>query len=294
MRSYNGERMSGKAAMAAAGIERVQLEAKEGLALNNGATFSAAIAALTSTLADTLIHTAEVATAASLEALLGASAAFDPRLHEARNQIGQIEVAARIRALTDGSTLLNAAGRVQDAYSLRCAPQVHGPVRDTLNFVWQIITREINAATDNPLIFGPGEAISGGNFHGEVIGMVMDYLKIALSELGAISERRTFHLTDVKMNAGLPAMLVDNPRSGWAELRDDDAAIHRRLADPGEPAPLHPGLDPLAADLRREGRPQRQLADRRPACPDDHRKYRPHPGNRTVYRNARLGYPHAG
>ena len=108
--------------------------------------------------------------------------------------------------------MLNAAGRVQDAYSLRCAPQVHGPVRDTLNFVAQIITREINAVTDNPLIFGPGEAISGGNFHGEVVGMVMDYLKIALSEIGAISERRIFQLTDAKMNVGLPPMLVDTPR----------------------------------------------------------------------------------
>ena len=207
---YEGQRMSGKAAMAANQIERLKLKAKEGLALTNGATFSAAIAALICDLADTLILTAEVATAASLEALLGASAAFDPRLHESRNQTGQMAVADRIRKLTEGSTLLNAAGRVQDAYSLRCAPQVQGPARDTLNFVKQIVTREINAATDNPLIFGEGEAISGGNFHGEVVGMVMDYLKIALTELGAISERRTFQLTDVKMNAGLPSMLVDN------------------------------------------------------------------------------------
>ncbi|MBN2045153.1 MAG: histidine ammonia-lyase [Anaerolineales bacterium] len=210
---YQGQRMSGKAAMAASQIERLPLKAKEGLALNNGATFSAAIAVLVCDLAETLILTAEVAAAASLEALLGASAAFDPRLHQSRNQIGQIEVARRIRSLTTESTLLNAAGRVQDAYSLRCAPQVQGPARDTLEFVKQIVTREINAATDNPLIFGAGEAISGGNFHGEVVGMMMDYLKIALAELGAISERRTFQLTDVKMNAGLPSMLVDHPEA---------------------------------------------------------------------------------
>ena len=161
-----------------------------------------------------MIHTAEVATAASLEALQGASAAFDPRLHEARNQSGQIEVAARdpgadgwqhiAERRRSGARCLLSALRAR-RYTARYAIP--------LNFVWQIITREINAATDNPLIFGPGEAISGGNFHGEVIGMVMDYLKIALSELGAISERRTFHLTDVKMNAGLPAMLVDNPQA---------------------------------------------------------------------------------
>ena len=209
---YRGERLTGKQAMAAAGIPRLTLKAKEGLALTNGATFSAALAALANSLADTLLHTAEVALAASLEALLGASNAFDERLHLIRRQIGQQTVATRVRNLTAGSTMLNAAGRVQDAYSLRCAPQVHGPARDTLEFVRQIIDREINATTDNPLIFGPGEALSGGNFHGEVVGMVMDFLKIALTELGAISERRTFQLTDSKMNADLPPMLVDHER----------------------------------------------------------------------------------
>lgn len=209
---HKGQRLSGKQAMEAAGIPRLILKAKEGLALTNGATFSAAIAALTTDLADTLIHTAEVALSASLEALLGASNAFDPRLHLIRNQVGQQLVAARVRALTQNSTMLNAAGRVQDAYSLRCAPQVQGPARDTLEFVRQLVSREINATTDNPLIFGPGEALSGGNFHGEVIGMVMDYLKISLAEVGAISERRIFQLTDNKMNADLPPMLVDQEK----------------------------------------------------------------------------------
>ena len=208
----NGQRVPGKQAMEIAHIPRLVLKAKEGLALTNGATFSAALAALNTDLTDILLNTAEVALAASLEALLGASKAFDSRLHLSRNQIGQQMVAGRIRALTAGSSMLNAAGRVQDAYSLRCAPQVQGPARDTLEFVRQIISREINATTDNPLIFGPGEAISGGNFHGEVVGMVMDYLKIALSEVGAISERRTFQLTDSKMNADLPPMLVDHER----------------------------------------------------------------------------------
>ncbi|HAY85603.1 MAG TPA: histidine ammonia-lyase [Chloroflexi bacterium] len=207
---YKHQKMSGKQAMQQAEIPRQILGPKEGLAITNGATFSAAVAALTCNLTEILLNTAEVSLAMSLEALLGASAAFDERLHHIRNQEGQIHVAKRIRKLTKDSTMLNAAGRVQDAYSLRCAPQVQGPARDTLKFAEQIITREINAVTDNPLIFGPLEAISGGNFHGEIIGIAMDYLKIALSEVSAISERRIFQLTDNKMNADLPPMLVDS------------------------------------------------------------------------------------
>jgi histidine ammonia-lyase len=206
--NYQGQRMSGKAAMADAGIPRLVLGPKEGLAITNGATFSAALAALTIELTDTLLNTAEVSTAMSLETLLGVSAAFDARLHAARRQPGQMQVAERIRSLTTGSSLLDAAGRVQDVYSIRCAPQVQGPARDTLAFVRGIIEAEINAATDNPLLFGPGESISGGNFHGEPVGLAMDYLKIALSEVAAISERRTYTLVDGNMNGDLPPMLV--------------------------------------------------------------------------------------
>ncbi|MBW8010536.1 MAG: histidine ammonia-lyase [Chloroflexi bacterium] len=211
--AFNGQRMTGKDAMHAANIERLILGPKEGLAITNGATFSAALAALAVNAGSNLLFTAEIALAMSLEALLGASAAFDPRLHAARRQEGQKTVAENVRKLTQGSTLLDAAGRVQDAYSLRCAPQVQGPARDILEYVEQIVSREINAATDNPLLFAPNEAISGGNFHGEPIGMAMDFLKIAFSELAAISERRIYHLTDEKMNAGLPAMLVDDAQA---------------------------------------------------------------------------------
>ena len=207
---YDGVEMSGKAAMESADIERVVLEAKEALGITNGATFSAALASLTIDAARGLLSAANIATAMSLEALLGASDAFEARLHAVRKQTGQIKAAAEIRGLIEGSTLVDAVERVQDAYSLRCAPQVHGPVFDTLEFVEGIISREINAATDNPLLFGPGDAISGGNFHGEPVGMAMDFLKIGLAEIGAISERRIYHLTDEKMNAGLPAMLVDS------------------------------------------------------------------------------------
>jgi histidine ammonia-lyase len=207
------ERLSGKAAMQAAGIPRLVLGPKEGLAVSNGATFSAAIGALAVAKAERLLEVAEISLAMSLEAMLGASAAFDPRLHAARRHPGQLAVAERVCTLTRGSTFLDAAGRVQDAYSLRCGPQVQGAARDTLAYVRDVVEREINAATDNPLLFGPGQALSGGNFHGEPVGLAMDFLSIALAEVAAISERRIFRLTDSKLNAGLPPMLVDSPEA---------------------------------------------------------------------------------
>jgi histidine ammonia-lyase len=210
---FDGQRMSGKAAMTAAGIERLILAPKEGLAITNGATFSAALAALAIDQAARYLDTAEVGLAMSLEALMGASNAFDERIHAVRKQTGQLYVASRVRDLTQGSTLVDGGGRVQDAYSLRCAPQVQGPARDTLDFVRLLIEREINAVTDNPLIFGPGDSLSGGNFHGEPVAMAMDFLKIAMSEVAAISERRTYHLTDAKLNAGLPPMLTQDHES---------------------------------------------------------------------------------
>jgi len=206
---YEGEILTGKEAMARAGIDRLILGAKEGLALNNGATFSAAIGALAVYDAGTLMNAAEVSLAMTLEAVMGCSAAFDDRLHAARGHAGQVRVAKAVRVLTKGSSLIDAYGRTQDAYSLRCAPQVQGIGWDTLEFVRGVIEVEINAATDNPLLFDPGVAVSGGNFHGEPVGVVMDFLGIALSEIASISERRTFRLTDGHLNADLPPMLVD-------------------------------------------------------------------------------------
>ncbi len=207
---FEGKILSGKAAMHAAGIPRIVLGPKEGLAINNGATFCAAIAALTVFDALRLVRIASLATGLSLEAMLGCSSAFDERIHHARGQEGQMRIAEEIRALTQDSTYLNAACRVQDAYSLRCVPQVHGAILETIEFARKVVEREINAATDNPLLFAPDTAISGGNFHGEPVGLVMDFVGIALSELAAISERRTFRLLDAKLNSGLPAMLVDS------------------------------------------------------------------------------------
>jgi histidine ammonia-lyase len=210
---YQGKVLSGKSAMAAAGIPRLVLGAKEGLAINNGATFSAAIAALAVAEAEYLIGLSAQATSLSLEALLGCSAAFDERIHLARGHHGQIEIASEVRSLIEGSTLVDSTRRVQDAYSLRCAPQIIGASLDTLETVKGVIETEINAVTDNPLIFENDDVLSGGNFHGEPVGMAMDFLGIAMAEVGAISERRTFRLTDGKLNQGLPPMLVDSPEA---------------------------------------------------------------------------------
>jgi histidine ammonia-lyase len=207
---FTGKQMTGKDAMKAAGIERIVLGPKEGLAMNNGATFSAALAALSVWEADYLLELADRSASLSLEALVGCSSAFDERLHKARGQAGQIASAGNIRKMITGSSLVDSTKRVQDAYSLRCAPQVHGASRDTIAHTKQVVEIEINAATDNPLIFDPGVAISGGNFHGEPVGMVMDFAGIAVAEIGGISERRTFRLTDEKLNNGLPPMLVDS------------------------------------------------------------------------------------
>lgn len=210
---YLGQRMSGQAAMQAAGIERVKLGAKEGLALNNGSTFSAAMAALLVADTERLIKTAEIAMVMSLEAVRGVSAAYDERLHRARHHAGQIVTAAQIRRLVTGSSLIDAGHRVQDAYSLRCTPQVVGAVRQVVAGARAMIEDEINAATDNPLLFldlpGEDKAISGGNFHGEPVAFAMDFIGIALAEVAGIAERRIFRLTDPNLNDGLPAMLVE-------------------------------------------------------------------------------------
>jgi histidine ammonia-lyase len=237
---YKNNIQSGKQAMKKAGIARIVLEAKEGIAINNGATFSAALAGLICYQTKLLLETAEIGLALSLESLQGKSAALDPRIHDARQHPGQIKVARRVRELIQGSNLVDSIDRVQDAYSLRCGPQIHGPSWETLDFAKQVIIREINAATDNPLLFADGEAISGGNFHGQPIGMVMDFLGIALTEISGISERRIFRLTDGRLNGDLPTMLVHSHEdaglnSGMMMLQYTAASLvleNRSLASP--------------------------------------------------------------
>jgi histidine ammonia-lyase len=210
---YHGERVSGKQAMRRAGIPRLVLEAKEGLALNNGTSISTAIAALALSDARNLVENSTIAVALTLEALRGCSAAFDERIQRAGRHNGQQLVATRIRALTRGSRLLDSSDRVQDAYSIRCAPQVIGAASDALEHARQILDEEINAATDNPLIFvdahGTGQARSGGNFHGAAVASVADLIAIAVAQLGTLSERRTFRLCDAQLNDGLPMMLIE-------------------------------------------------------------------------------------
>jgi histidine ammonia-lyase len=217
----DGELVSGVAAMRAAGIERVVLGPKEGLALLNGTSYSTALAALAVYDAERLTRTSEVTAAMSIEALAGFGDAFVPQIHQARGHAGQIESAAHLRALLDGSEFVDGGERAdptrqppQDAYSLRCVPQVAGPVRETLAFGRGIVEREINAATDNPLVFPdlPDsrrlKAVSGGNFHAEYLAFVSDFTAIATTEIGNIAERRLFRLDDGTLNRGLPDMLV--------------------------------------------------------------------------------------
>ncbi len=210
---FQGSRMSGLRAMELAGIPRIQLQAKEGLALNNGTTVSAALAALAVADAENLADHSEVALSLGLEAIRGLSSPFDERLHRAAGHEGQLQSARRVRQLTAESKLIDSTGRVQDAYSFRCAPQVIGAARDSITHIRKMVTEEINAATDNPLIFNEPDggwiALSGGNFHGESMAFQMDLMGIAVAELGNISERRTFRLCNAHLSEGLPMMLVE-------------------------------------------------------------------------------------
>jgi histidine ammonia-lyase len=209
-----GKVAPGKEAMRAAGIAPLVLQPKEGLALINGTQMMSALLALAVHDGWNLLRSAEVAAAMSIEALLGSVAPFDPRLHDARPHPGQRETAAHLRALLAGSAIVashEGCDRVQDAYSLRCTPQILGPARDALCHVQERLEVEFESATDNPLIFEDGP-ISGGNFHGENLGMLCAYLAPALAEIAALAERRVARLVDPRLSEGLPAFLVE--RSG--------------------------------------------------------------------------------
>jgi histidine ammonia-lyase len=213
---YKGEVMDGKEAMEKAGIKPVQLEFKEGVALNNGTQLITAIAALTVYDAENLINTAEAAAALSLEALLGVSDAFDEKIHKLRPHAGQAITAKSIKEMMVGSKLvqtgkeaMNKTGRPHDPYSLRCIPQILGAARDAIAYARKVVEVEINSATDNPLIFPDEKAcLSGGNFHGQPLSIAMDILGMALAIIGNISERRIARLLDEKLNNGLPAFLI--------------------------------------------------------------------------------------
>jgi histidine ammonia-lyase len=198
-------------ALAAGGLRPVVLEAKEGLALINGTQLMTAVGALALAAVNRLARTADVIGAMTLDALKGTDVAFDPRIHKARPHPGQGASARNLKKLLAGSPLREShrdCGKVQDAYSLRCMPQVHGAARDALEYVGRTIAVEMNAATDNPMVFADtGELLSGGNFHGEPVAMACDVMAIATAELGAISERRTERLVNPALS-GLPAFLT--------------------------------------------------------------------------------------
>jgi histidine ammonia-lyase len=211
-----GRRMPGAAALAAAGLRPLRLEAKEGLALVNGTQIMTAIGLLATADAAHVMGAAEVAAAMSTEALLGSHVPFDLRLAAARPHPGHLRVARRLRKLLRPSAINRShedCGRVQDAYSLRCVPQVLGASWDALEHVGRVLAIEMNSVTDNPLCFpaGRGGAIlSGGNFHGQPVALALDYLAMAVAEAGSISERRTFKLLDAS-RSDLPPFLSRHP-----------------------------------------------------------------------------------
>ena len=240
----NGQVVPALVALREVGLEPLTLAPKEGLALLNGTQMMSAVGALLLADADRLVRTASVAAALSVEAMLGTDVAFAAAYQLARPHPGQVAVAAELRHLLRDSELQAghhaSSHKVQDPYSLRCVPQVHGAVRDALDHLRRVLDIELNSATDNPLVFpeggvaaadavatAGGRVISGGNFHGEPVGLALDFAKLAVAELGAISERRTALLVDPRLSGGLPAFLAADAgtNSGLMILQYTAAAL---------------------------------------------------------------------
>jgi histidine ammonia-lyase len=247
MATYQGQTMGGGETMRRAGITPVALEAKEGLSLLNGTQGMLALLSLALREADILIDSADVAAALSLDALRGSPDAFDSRIMHARPYAGAATTAGNLARLNQGSQIRESHRasakdpRVQDAYSLRCTPQVHGSVRDSLDQAKELATVELNSATDNPLVFargmdGAGDIVSGGNFHGQPLAMAADQVAIALATLGGISERRIEQMTN-PLTSMLPAFLTPEPglNSGFMIAQVVAAALtseNKALATP--------------------------------------------------------------
>jgi histidine ammonia-lyase len=210
--SVDGERLSGADALARVGLEPLRLGVKEGLSLINGTQFVSAVGALAVVRARRLAKAADIACALSLEALQGSRGAFRPEIQALRPFAGQVDSAANVVRLLEGSAIIEAhrwCDKVQDAYSLRCAPQVHGASRGLIEYAERTVAVELNAATDNPLVFvEEGELVSNGNFHGQPLGFALDALAMGVAELANISERRVERLTNPSLSEGLPAFLT--------------------------------------------------------------------------------------
>ena len=229
---FQGERMPSALALQRAEITPLQLEVKEGLALLNGTQAMGAVGALALHRAERLIRLADVSGAMTLEALRGTPVAFDERIHAVRPHPTQIEVASHLRQLLIDSEIrkshLNNDPRVQDAYSVRCMPQVHGAIRSALKHASETVEIESGSATDNPLVFADtGEVLSGGNFHGAPVALVLDYAAIALTDLMSITERRIDRLVNPDSNEGLPPFLTSQPgiSSGFMMLQVTAVAL---------------------------------------------------------------------
>jgi len=242
---FAGVRCTGREALGRAGIEPLTLASKEGISLVNGTQAMLAVGCLELAASEILADTADLVCAMTLDALRGTPRAFDPRIHEARPFAGQLESAARLRRLLEDSEIRASHAscrRVQDAYSLRCAPQVHGAVRDTLAEARRVFSIELNAATDNPLVIGE-ELFSGGNFHGEPLALALDYMAIALTALANISERRIDRLVNPALNEDLPQFLAGHAglESGLMMAQVTAAALVgelRVLAHPASPGSI--------------------------------------------------------
>ncbi len=241
---YRGKLMAGAKALKAAGIRPLRLGPKEGLALINGTQFMTALGTLALLDAEYLCDVADLTGAISVEALKGTTAAFEPEIQSVRPHPGQALVAKRLREILAPKGKPSAiasshedCGKVQDPYSLRCMPQVHGATRDTLRFVREVLEREVNSVTDNPLVFPKtGKILSGGNFHGQIVAIAMDTLSIAVAELGSISEQRIEKLINPALS-GLPAFLVQESgvNSGFMIVQVAAASIvseNKTLAHP--------------------------------------------------------------
>jgi histidine ammonia-lyase len=241
-----GKRLAGNEALKQARIKPLKLEAKEAISIINGTQGMLAVGVLALLQAETLADSADVIGAMSLDALRGTDAAFDERIHRARPHAGQLRVARNLRRLLEGSEIREShrdCARVQDAYSLRCMPQVHGAVRDTLTYCRRVFEIEMNSAVDNPLVFPAAQPratvprklaaasgddiLSGGNFHGQPLAFALDFLGIALTSLAGISERRIERLVNPALNEGLPAFLAKDPglNSGFMMAQVTAAAL---------------------------------------------------------------------
>ncbi len=207
---YRGRWLAGQTALRRAGIPPVALREGEGLALINGTQVMTAIGAATLVGGRRLVKVADIAASMSLEVLLGTNTQFHKRIHRIRPHPGQIHAGTNLRRITDGSEIISShkdCDRVQDAYSLRCSPQVHGASRDTLRFVQEVVETEMNSATENPLVFPDGQILTGGNFHGQPVALALDHLAVALAELANISERRIERMVNPNLS-GLPSFLI--------------------------------------------------------------------------------------